>query len=77
VSGSFCSAVVNGTTTTTADGVVRAAYTDSAGSLRFLAAGGNLHFWHVKGCAPLLNSGDPAAFTARYTITPRQVITSP
>lgn len=77
VSGNSCSAVVNGTNTTTADGVVSAAYTDGAGSLKFLAAGGNLHFWHVKGCAPLLNSGDPATFTAVYTITPRQVITSP
>jgi hypothetical protein len=77
VTGKFCSAVVNGTNSTTADGVVRAAYTDSTGSLRFLAAGGNLHFWDVKGCAPLLNSGDPAAFTASYAVTPRQVITSP
>jgi len=25
----------------------------------------------------LLNSGDPATFSAVYTITPRQVITSP
>jgi hypothetical protein len=31
----------------------------------------------VKGCAPLLNSGDPATFSAVYTIAPRQVITSP
>lgn len=49
----------------------------STGTLKFLATGGNLHFWHVKGCAPLLNSGDPATFSATYTITPRQAITSP
>jgi hypothetical protein len=77
VTGRFCSAVVNGTNTTRADGVVSAAYTDRAGSLTFLAAGGNLHFRHVKGCAPLLNSGDPATFTAVYAITPRQAVTSP
>jgi hypothetical protein len=77
VSGKVCSAVVNGTSGTTADGVVGAAYTDGTGSLKFLASGGNLHFWHVKGCAPLLNSGDPATFTASYTVSPRQIITSP
>ena len=77
VSGRFCSAVVNGTNGTTADGVVSAAYADGTGSLKFRSAGGNLHFWHVRGCAPLLNSGDPATFTAVYTISPRQVITSP
>jgi hypothetical protein len=41
------------------------------------AAGGNLPFWDVKGCAPLLNNGDPAAFSGSYTIAPPQIITSP
>lgn len=77
VSGEACHAVVNGTSAKTANGVVSAAYTDSTGSLKFLATGGNLHFWHVKDCAPLLNSGDPATFSASYAITPRQMITSP
>jgi hypothetical protein len=77
VSGQVCHAVVNGTSAKTANGVVSAAYTDGTGVLKFLATGGNLHFWHVRGCAPLLNSGDPATFSAVYTITPRQVITSP
>lgn len=76
LSGLACRAV-NGTSAKTANGVVGAAYTDSTGTLRFVAARGNLHFWHVKDCAPLLNSGDPATFSAVYTITPRQVITSP
>jgi hypothetical protein len=74
VTGKFCSAVVNGTSSTTGDGVVSATYTDSTGVLKFRATGGNLHFWDVKGCAPLLNNGDPAAFTAVYTVTPRQLI---
>jgi hypothetical protein len=72
-----CSAVVNGTASSTANGVISAAYTDGTGSLKFLAAGGYLHFWHVKNCAPLLNNGDPATFSGTYTVTPRQVITSP
>jgi hypothetical protein len=77
VSGPDCSAVVNGTDAKTGDGTVSAAYTDGTGSLKFLTADGDLHFWHVKHCAPLLNNGDPATFSARYTVTPRQVITSP
>ena len=77
LSGAACRAVVNGTSAKTANGVVSAAYTDGTGTLRFLTAHGNLHFWHVKNCAPLLNSGDPATFSAVYTITPRQLITSP
>jgi hypothetical protein len=74
VTGKFCSAVVNGTSGTTGDGVVSATYADSTGVLKFLATGGNLHFWDVKGCAPLLSNGDPAAFTAVYSVTPRQLI---
>jgi hypothetical protein len=77
ITGSVCSAVVNGTAGGTANGVISASYTDGTGSLKFLATGGNLHFWHVKGCAPLLNNGDPATFSGSYTISPRQVITSP
>jgi hypothetical protein len=72
-----CSAVVNGTASSTANGVISAAYTDGTGSLKFLATGSNLHFWHVKNCAPLLNNGDPATFSGTYSVTPRQVITSP
>jgi hypothetical protein len=76
VTGKHCSAVVDGTNTTSGNGVVSAGYTNGTGTLQFLGTGGNLHFWDVKGCSPLLNNGDPAAFTARYLVTPRQVITS-
>ena len=72
-----CSAVVNGTAGSTADGVIGATYTDGTGTLKFLATGGNLHFWHVKNCAPLLNNADRATLSGIYTVTPRQVITSP
>jgi hypothetical protein len=72
-----CSAVVNGTKGASPDGVVRATYTDGTGRLRFLASGGNLHFWHVKGCGTLLSNGDLATFSGSYTVRPRQIITSP
>ncbi|MGH3158575.1 MAG: hypothetical protein ACRDNF_18650, partial [Streptosporangiaceae bacterium] len=72
-----CTAMVTGANGTGAGGVVAASYTDSTGTLKFLTAGGNLHFWHVKGCGTLINDGDPATVSAAYTITPRQVITSP
>lgn len=72
-----CKAVVNGTSAAAADGTVAASYTDSTGVLKFRTVGGNLHFWHVKDCSPLINDGDPATFSASYTITPPQVITSP
>jgi hypothetical protein len=77
LSGGTCHAEVDGTAGKTPDGLVSAAYTDGTGSLRFLATGGNLHFWHVRNCAPLLNDGNPATFTGTYTIIPRQLITSP
>lgn len=72
-----CRAVVNGTASHTADGLVAASYTDGTGVLRFLPTGGNLHFWHVTGCTGPINSGDPAAFAASYQVSPLQVITSP
>ncbi len=77
VSGHPCSAVVNGASGTGSDGVVTATYTNSTAKLKILPTGGNLHFWDVSGCSGLLNSGDPATFSGAYTITPRQVITSP
>lgn len=60
-----------------ASGIARVAYTDSAHTLKLLPAGGNLHFSNVSGCNDLFDNGDSAAYTATYTITPAQVITSP
>jgi hypothetical protein len=77
VTGTLCSAVVNGTDGATADGVLKATYSDRTGSLIFLAAGGNLRYWDVKGCGRLLNNGDPVALTAVYTISPKEIVTSP
>lgn len=72
-----CAAVINGTSGTAADGTVKFSYADSTGRLGLLTTGGNLHFYHVQGCAGLLNSGDPATLSATFTLTPAQTITSP
>ena len=43
-----------------------------------LATRGNLHFWNVSsGCLGLLNSGDRAALSVIFTVSPKQAITSP
>ena len=39
--------------------------------------GGNLHWYHVHGCAGIIRNGDAATLSASYTISPQQVITSP
>jgi len=75
--GPSCSAVVNGTSGTTADGVVAVSYANTTGKLTIHTAGGNLHWYHVSGCAGLLGNGDPAALSAAYTLSPKQEITSP
>jgi hypothetical protein len=73
-----CGAVVNGSSGPAADGMVGAVYNDAIGQLTFLASGGNLRYWHVKGnCGRLINDGDPVALTASYEVRPVQDITSP
>lgn len=73
----FCSAVVNGTSSTASDGVVAVSYSNKTGKLRVLPTGGTLHWYHVHNCGNLLGNGDPAALAAVYTIAPLQTITSP
>jgi len=75
--GPACTVQVNGTSGTSANGVVAVSYSDGHGKLTFLPAGGNLHWFHVKGCGGLLGNGDPAVLAAAYAISPPQVITSP
>jgi hypothetical protein len=74
---SGCSAVVDGTGGTAEDGRVKFRYADPTARLNVLTTGGNLHFYRVKGCAGLLNSGDPATLRATFTPSPAQTITSP
>ena len=77
LTGPSCSAVVNGTSGTTADGVAAVSYANMPGKLTIHTAGGNLHWYHVSGCAGLLGDGDPATLSAAYTVSPKQEITSP
>ena len=78
LSGDGCTAVIGGTSGTALDGRVRFRYTDSTGQLTVLAHSGNLHFWNVSaGCLGLVNTGDPATLGATFTVSPKQVITSP
>lgn len=77
ITGTYCSAVVNGSGGAAADGVVSAIYNDRSGQLTLLPAGGSLHYWHIKRCYRLLNDSDPVALTASYVIHPVQDITSP
>ena len=72
-----CDAVVNGSSSPAADGVVSAVYNDRIGQLTFLSSGSNLHYWHVRHCDRLINDGDPVALTASYAVRPIEDITSP
>ena len=71
-----CTAVIKGTSGTAPDGVVAVSYASKTGTLKILK-GGNLHWYHVNRCAGIVNNGDAATVSTSYTVSPRQVITSP
>jgi hypothetical protein len=75
--GAPCSAVINGTSGTAADGMVAITYSDHEAKLKILPTGGDLHWYHVQHCLGLVANGDPAALSAVYAISPAQTITSP
>jgi hypothetical protein len=75
--GPGCSAVVNGTSGPTVDGVVAVSYANTTGKLTIHTSGGNLHWYHVSGCAGLVTDGDPATLSAAYAVSPNEAITSP
>ena len=77
LNGSGCSAVVDGTGATANNGKVSGTYTNSTHKLKILTTGGNLHIYNVIGCAGLITSGDASTFSASYSISPAQTITSP
>jgi hypothetical protein len=77
VSGEQCSAVVDGTSGTAGNGIVKFTYADSTAKLKVLTTGGNLHFHNVNGCAGLVRNGDPATLSTKFTVSPKQAITSP
>jgi hypothetical protein len=72
-----CTAVIDGTSGTASDGSVRVSYNNSTGVLQTRTAGGNLHFYNVRGCAGLVVTGDSATISATSTVSPKQTITSP
>jgi hypothetical protein len=73
VSFSSCSFTVAGTSAT-AGGTNKFVYTNSTGGLDLLATGGNLHAWNVSGCLGLISNGDPASYSADYSVKPVQTI---
>ncbi len=77
LTGPGCSATINGTGGSTADGVAAISYANKTGRLKVGTAGGNLHWYHVSGCAGLLGDGAPATLSAAYTVSPPQTISSP
>jgi hypothetical protein len=76
LSASGCSATIDGTGATAHNGTIKATYMDTGAKLKVLATGGNLHLYNVN-CFGVINSGDSVNFTTTYTLTPKQVITSP
>jgi hypothetical protein len=77
LSGSSCSAVVDGTSPGADNGQVTDTYTNGTAKMNILTTGGNLHFYNVSGCLGLIRNGDAATFSASYTLSPAQTITSP
>ena len=77
ISGSACRAVVDGTSGTAGDGIVRFSYANGTATLKALTTGGNLHFYNIRGCAGLFRNSDPATVSAAFAVRPRQAITSP
>jgi hypothetical protein len=58
ISSSECSAVIDGTSGTADDGMVKVTYTSNTSTLKILATGGNLHVWDVSGCLGAVSDGD-------------------
>jgi hypothetical protein len=76
LSGLMCTADLAGTSAT-APGTVKVTYSNKTGKLKVLATGGTLHVWNVAGCYGMISSGDAVGLTGTFTVSPKQVITSP
>jgi hypothetical protein len=77
LSGPACSAVADGTSATSHNGVVKATYTNSTGGLTILGTGGNLRVFNVHGYAGLLLRGDSVSVSNSAPVSPSQTITRP
>jgi hypothetical protein len=77
-----CSAVVDGTGATAANGMVKNHYNNTGHHLELHATQANLHFYAVSGCgaqsgSPLASTDRAALANPKYAISPVQTITSP
>jgi len=75
-----CSGVLDGTSATAGNGLVRFKYLDSFGLLQTFLGGGNLHLYNVSGCGGLINSGDALTVRASFVLASHgrvNTITSP
>src|SRR5262249_40219080 len=77
LAGSGCRAVIDGTSGTASDGIIRFTYTTSTATLTVFPNGGNLHFYNLSGCAGLFTAADPATISGKLSVRPKQTITSP
>jgi hypothetical protein len=73
VTGSGCSATLDGTATGADDGLTTFTYTNSTAKLT-LGGTGNLHWWAVSGCSGLGSTSDPGQASGTLAVTPSQFI---
>jgi hypothetical protein len=78
VTGSGCSATLDGTAAGADNGVAAVTYTNPADTSSLgklaLSPGGNLHWWAVSGCSGKIGDGDPGQASGSATI-PGQILT--
>jgi hypothetical protein len=72
-----CKATIDGTGAAKHNGKVTVTHVNSAPAKLKVPGGGNLHAYNVSGCAGVIRSGDATSFTATYTLSKGQKITSP
>jgi hypothetical protein len=75
VSGSGCSATIDGTSAGADNGQVADTYTNGTGQLNISTSGGNLHVYNVSGRSGLFSNGSAVTLSATFTLNPRQTIT--
>lgn len=63
-----CSGIIDGTSATAGNGLVRFKYQDNIGFLLTLFGGGSLHLFNVSGCGGLINNGDALTFRAGFAL---------
>ena len=77
LTGPSCSGVIDGTSGTASDGIIRFTYTTSTATLTVLPKRGNLHCYNLSGCGGLFTAGDQTTISGKLSVRPKQTITSP